>query len=110
MGVVESEETVQLNFNIPKSLKSALMQIAEQKGKTYTETYLEAFREYVDRYFSLVCQGCNSVNPPNSNFCNNCGLPMSPEGLEEFQKIRESILKNPRILLDNYHRIRSDKE
>jgi hypothetical protein len=91
----------QVNIRLPVDLIEKINDIAEELGKSSTVIYTEAISEYVDRISSRICQGCHTVNKPESNFCYNCGLPMNPEGLAEFQRIREYIQKNPRVLMDN---------
>ncbi len=95
----------QVNIRIPSEITEKINRIANESGCSYQDVYLKAISDYVDRYFSRVCQGCNALNSPDSNFCSNCGLPMNPEGLEEFRKIREYIQNNPRVLLNNIERL-----
>lgn len=102
-------ETKQVNIRLPSELIEKINRVADDEDCSYQDVYLRAIAEFVEKYYTRICQGCNSLNSPSANFCSNCGLPMNPEGLEEFKKVREYIQKNPRVLLDNYDRMNNSQ-
>lgn len=41
---------------------------------------------------SIICGECGCTNDENSNFCKNCGLPLSKSGLDKFEKREDELL------------------
>ena len=87
--------TRQLGARVPCDLFDAAVRIGDKKGLDISSTVIQALQEWVDRQEEKYCPVCSTVNPPNAWYCIECASPLTPEGVEEFQRVEEFLKNNP---------------
>lgn len=87
--------TRQLGARVPCDLFEAAVRLGEKQGLDISSTIIQALQEWVDAQEEKYCPVCSTVNPPAARYCMECASPLTPEGVEEFQKIEEFLKNNP---------------
>jgi len=88
-------KTKQVNIRLTSEDYEQLGKIASAENLTVTDIVVRSIREYLERINVQFCQGCKTLNKPDSNYCSNCGLPLNPDSLDEFRKMYDFFQKHP---------------
>jgi hypothetical protein len=89
----KTEKSKQVNIRLTLNIFDLISKIAADEGLSNTDIVTRAVNEFIERKVSQICQGCKSYNKLGANYCSNCGLPLNPEGLEEFKRMSEYFHK-----------------
>jgi predicted amidophosphoribosyltransferase len=92
------EDTKYIGVRVPVSLYHKLKKIAHEKQTTLTEIAIESFNQYTSNTTPGLCSHCHTQNPPDSQYCQQCGEPLTAEAAESIQTELKSLRHTVSIL------------
>ncbi len=93
MKPAKTEKNKQMNVRLTPEIFDKIAKIAKDEELSNTDIVTRAIHQFIEKKEAQFCQGCNTYNRVGCNYCCNCGLPLNPEGLEEFKKMSEYFHK-----------------